>query len=107
MKVFKGLPIIARVNNKNHDIANSEMYTVKEYDDKTKEVHITDEVNEKIIPLEMMTRLFNPAYCVTCHRYQGSTIDKSFSIYEWKKMDKKLKYTAVTRSTKLNYLNIL
>ena len=82
MKVYKGLPIIARVNNKNFDVANSEMFTVKYYDIKTKEVHITDEENEKTIPLDQMARLFNPAYCVTTHKMQGSSIDKSFTIYE-------------------------
>jgi len=107
MKVFKGLPIIARVNNKQFDIFNSEMFTVKYYNIKTKEVHIVDEENEKVIPLDHMTSLFYPAYCVTTHKFQGSSIDKPFTIYEWSKMDKKLKYTAVTRSTKLNYLNIL
>jgi ATP-dependent exoDNAse (exonuclease V) alpha subunit len=83
------------------------MFTVQKYDIKTKEVHITDDENEKVIPLDQMTRLFNPAYCVTVHRYQGSTIDKQFSIYEWQKMDKKLRYTAVTRGTLLKYLNIV
>ena len=107
MKIYKGLPIIARVNNKSYDIANSEMFTVKEFDNKTNEVHITDEENEKAIPLDQMTRLFYPAYCVTVHKYQGSTIDKPFTIYEWTKMEKKLKYTAVTRSTKFEYLNII
>jgi ATP-dependent exoDNAse (exonuclease V) alpha subunit len=107
MKVFKGLPIIARVNNKNYDIFNSEMFTVKEYDGKTKEVHIFDDENEKVIPLDQMTRLFNPAYCVTTCKMQGSTINKPYTIYEWTKMDKKLKYTAVTRSTSLKYLNIV
>ena len=100
MKVFKGLPIIARVNNKNYDIANSEMFTVKEFDNKKNEVIITDDENEKVIPLDQMTKLFYLAYCVTVHKYQGSTIDKPFTIYEWTKMEKKLKYTAVTRSTK-------
>ena len=95
------------MNNKNYDIANSEMFTVKYYEIKTKEVHITDEENEKIIPLDQMTRLFNPAYCVTTHKFQGSSIDKPFTIYEWQKMDKKLRYTAVTRGTLLKYMNIV
>jgi len=107
MKVYKGLPIIARVNNKQFDIANSEMFTVKEVDNKKNHVVITDDVDDKVIPLDQMSRLFYPAYCVTTHKFQGSSIDKPFTVYEWNKMDKKLKYTAVTRSTKLEYLNII
>ena len=101
------LAVIARVNNKNYDIMNSEMFTVKEFDNEKNEVIITDDLNEKTIPFDQMSRLFYPAYCVTCHRYQGSTIDKPFSIYEWQKMDKKLRYTAVTRSTQFEFLSII
>jgi len=36
MKVYKGLPLIARINNAEKDIANSEMFTVKYYDVKNK-----------------------------------------------------------------------
>ena len=107
MKIYKGLPIIARVNNKSHDIANSEMFTVKEFDNKKNEVHITDGDNEKVIPLDQMTRLFYPAYCVTCCKMQGSSINKPYTIYEWNRMDRKLRYTSVTRSTKFEYLNIV
>ena len=99
MKVYKGLPIIARKNNKEYDIANNETFIVKSVDTKTKAITITDDVEDKIIKFEDFAILFNPAYCITVHC--------PFTVFEWHKMDTKLKYTALTRVTKIDYLNII
>ena len=107
MWIYKGLPIIAKKNDKDkYDILNNEIFMVKYVDTKTKKVHITDDENEKIIPLNVFNKYFYPAYCVTVHKMQGSTVNEPLSIFEWSRMSEKMKYTAVTRVTKKEYLNV-
>ncbi len=106
MYIYKGLPIIARRNDRNLDIFNNETFKVVKFDDKI--VEIKSEKNKVIeITLKQFPYLFYPGYSITTHRAQGSTIDTHFSIYEWGLFDKKLQYTAVTRATKAEYLNII
>jgi ATP-dependent exoDNAse (exonuclease V) alpha subunit len=101
--IYKGLPIIARVNCRKNDIANNETFIVKKVGDKV--ITITDEGFDKDIETKDFMRLFYPAYCMTCHRVQGTTIDRPFTIYEWKHFNEQLRYTAFTRGTKMENIN--
>jgi hypothetical protein len=56
------------------------------------------------IPKKDFGRLFNLAFCVTIHKSQGATFTENYTIHEWTKLDKKLRYVAVTRTS--NYKNI-
>ena len=47
------------------------------------------------------------AYCITTHVSQGSTYDFPYSIYEYRYFDKKLLYTAMSRSTKKSNINFI
>jgi hypothetical protein len=49
------------------------------------------------------------AYCITTHVSQGSTYNFPYSIYEYKYFNKKLLYTAMSRSTNkcnINFIDI-
>ena len=50
------------------------------------------------------TRLLNLAYCITINCCQGSTYDYPYTIYEFQKMDARLKYVSLSKSTKKNTL---
>jgi hypothetical protein len=41
------------------------------------------------------------------HSSQGDTFDEEYTIHEFEKYTKKLKYTALSRTTKKSYVNIL
>ena len=43
--------------------------------------------------------LFLPRYAMTVQKVQGQTIKEPFSIYEWKSMSEKVRFTAATRTT--------
>jgi len=47
------------------------------------------------------------AYCITTHVSQGSTYDFPYSIYEYRYFDKKLLYTAMSKSTKKSNINFI
>ena len=103
MILYKGLPIIARINCRKYDICNNETFTIKKID--TDKIIITDEGNDKEILIGDFIRLFHPAYCITVHKCQGTTINKPFTIYQWKHFDESMKYTALTRGTKIENIN--
>ena len=102
-------PIIGKVNNSKLGIINNERYIIKKVDIQTKELTIkNDEYNkEMIIKADQFQYLFRIGYAFTTHSSQGLSIDKPYTIHEFDRMNKKLKYVALSRSTKHEYINIM
>ena len=59
------------------------------------------------VPLEDLQKTFLVSWCFTTHKAQGDTIRTDFNIYDYYLMSNKLKYTAVSRATKAEDVNIL
>lgn len=98
MIICKGMPIMARVNDKSLDIVNNELFTITDVTDEN--ITITNEIKSSIvIPAKRFHRLFSLAFCITIHKSQGATFDGRYTIYEWDKLDSKLKYVALSRAT--------
>ena len=75
---------------------------------KSNKIIIKNDNNDKIdINIEDINKLFYLGFCFTTHRAQGETIDKDYTIYEWDKMDTKLRYVALSRATNKKYINIV
>ena len=100
-------PVIAKVNNSKLDIINNERYTVKKIDIDTRHLTIQNDRNEIVIHAENFQKLFRIGYAFTTHSSQGMSIDKPYTIHEFNRMSKKLKYVALSRSTKHEYINIM
>ena len=49
---------------------------------------------------------FIPAFCVTVYKYQGCDINEHYNIHDVNRMDKKQLYTALSRTTKFEYIHI-
>jgi hypothetical protein len=103
IKFFVGLPIIS---NKTFSIKDIEIKNNEEFEvvDISPNIVIKNERGEIKISQELVKN-FDLAYCITVHKSQGSTYDFEFSIYESEYFDKKLLYTAVSRSTQKSYVN--
>ena len=93
-------PLIGKVNNSKLGIINNERYIIKKVDIQTKELTITNDRNEIVINAENFQYLFRIGYAFTTHSSQGLSIDKSYTIHEFNRMSKKLKYVALSRSNK-------
>ena len=95
-------PIIGKVNNSKLLIINNEIHIIKKVDIQAKELTIKkDEYNEDmIIKADQFQYLFRIEYAFTTHSSQGLSIDKSYTIHEFNRMSKKLKYVALSRSNK-------
>ena len=102
MKVYVGLPIIARINALDLDIANNNTYTVKRIDD---DKITLDDGTE--IYVGDFAKHFYPAYSITTHKAQGDTFHFDYSIYEWDRMDATLRYVALTRGGNIKHINIV
>ena len=66
-----------------------------------------NEDKELMIQLEKFQEFFYPAYCITIYRAQGASYNFPYTIHEFNRLDKKLKYVALTRSTDIKFINIL
>ena len=100
MKICVGTPVIARVNN-GELWANNDTFNVVSIK-KGIELDSGD-----VIAKEEFARLFNVAYCLTCHKSQGETIKEDYTIYEWSKMDEELRYVALSRGICKEKINII
>jgi hypothetical protein len=62
----------------------------------------TNEIFE--LPKDVVKKNFIFSYCSTCHSTQGTTIDESITIYDWKFyfMSRRWLWTAATRTTELD-----
>ncbi len=101
------MPIIARRNNRELSIYNNETFTIKEIRRNDDLIIIFDDDREQEIPIDDFVKMFNVAYCITCHRAQGQTYDESYTIYEWDLFDERLRYVALSRATDINLINIV
>lgn len=109
MYIYEDCPVIAYKTDKNKAYVNSEIFTVSHYDKeyiylyslRNNDIHAID------IPISEFNNIFLLGYCMTVHKSQGSTIKQSFNIYDWKKMDKELRYTALSRAKSINQIGII
>ncbi len=109
VSVLPGMPIIARMNNKDLNIMNNEMFRITKAD--AEFITITSSENESIACMSIntseFTKLFNIGFCITIHCAQGCSFDHPFTIYEWEKLDKRLRYVLLSRSRKREYINLI
>ena len=105
MKIFPNLPIICKVNSKEHDIVNNEQFIVQKIKDDI--ILIQNEEKELKLSVKEFGEMMYPAYCITIHCSQGQSYDESYTIHEWWRLTDKLKYVALTRSTQKQLINII
>ena len=109
--IYKNLPLVSSMSVKDNNIVkgdeftvvevNNEKFTVKSFDDQLFEFDVKD-----------IHKYFYVNYAMTIHTSQGSTFDEDLYIWDWDKITKskdarKLGYTALSRTTNFNRLNIV
>ena len=102
VSICRGMPVISRYNNKKYDIVSNETFIIHKIIKGIVSLKSDDLFVE--IQLNEFQKLFCVAFCITVDKSQGSTYDIPYVIHEWAKMNKNRRYTAVTRSTKLENL---
>ena len=97
------MPVIARITTE--AFSNNDQFIVPKV--AADIIILTDGQATMEIETADFTRLFNLAYCITIHCCQGPTYDYPYTIYEFHKMDIRLKYVAISRSTKKAYIKMI
>ena len=103
------MPIIARMGNEEFDFMNNETFIIRKVSEEFISVYNNDVEGRGTIdiPTQDFTKYFNVAFCVTCHKAQGCSFDHPYTIYEWNRFDSRLKYVALSRSTKREYIDLI
>jgi len=73
--------------------------------EKEKEGHVT--VGGHVIPLDEFFTMFAPAFAITTHAAQGMTFDWPYLVADWDWMDRYLRYTAFSRSRRVEQVKEL
>jgi energy-coupling factor transporter ATP-binding protein EcfA2 len=108
MKIYKGLPLICKVNNQKLEIFNNESFRVHDFNVQKQIVKITNSEN-KIIEITFKDlNTFQPGYARTCHVAQGQSYDQPYTIFEWNHhfATKEWKLVAISRTTEKNNIFI-
>jgi ATP-dependent exoDNAse (exonuclease V) alpha subunit len=105
VSLFEKLPVICKVNNRKLEIVNNEEFIISSVD--TEQTTLKNEFKELTIETAKFQKLFYPAYCITIHASQGSTYDEPYTIHDWNLLTNRLRYVALTRGTKYDYINIV
>jgi hypothetical protein len=113
--LYKGLPVIARTTVDGGDTTvNNEYFTVSRvYKEKVVCTNMrpgeNDEPEEHTVEVKLdeFHKLFVVNYCSTTHKAQGETITEDFTIWDWDRMDERLKYTAMSRAKKPEQINFM
>ena len=99
-KICKDMPILATQNLKDHGIFNMMEFKIMDIDDNK------FLINDFWFDKEVFTSSFIPSYCNTIYKYQGCSIDQKYAIHDTERMCKKQLYTALSRTTKLEYIHL-
>lgn len=103
----KGMKIISFVNDKDWSIVNTNIYEIHRIDFSKKMFYFNDDNNkEQAMSVSSFCKYFYPAYCITIHSSQGQTFDQPYTIYDWDRLDTRLKYVALSRSKDIKNIQI-
>ena len=104
-KVCEGMPVIATQNLKEREIFNTMEFVVEDiYNDKFNNYKF--KVNDQLFDKAEFSISFIPSFCVTVYKYQRADINEHYNIHDVNRMDKKQLYTALSRTTKFEYIHL-
>ena len=106
---YVGQKIISNKNIKTKGVYNSRIYYI--HDIQNNKVALRNEkdgeplLSSKNEVLYFNLKDFAPAYCITCYRYQGSTIEEEYNIHDVFKMSFNEIYTSLSRGRSLDKIH--
>ena len=94
------MPIIATTNIKDKSIFNTMEFAIESVKgNKFK-------VNNEWVDKKQFSESFIPSFCVTVYTYQGADINEPYNIHDVNRMDEKQLYTALSRTTRFEYVKL-
>ena len=103
------MPIIARMTSDEYNIMNNEMFMIKKVSEEW--ITMTSSENDSIacmsIPTSEFTKHFSIGFAITIHCAQGQSYNHPYTIHEFSRLDNRLRYVALSRSTKRDFINVI
>lgn len=99
-KVCQNMPVLATQNIKDKKIFNAMEFTIEEIQNNR------FKVNDEWYDEKEFSESFIPSFCVTVYKYQGADINEHYNVDDVNRMGKKQLYTALLRTTKIEYIHI-
>jgi ATP-dependent exoDNAse (exonuclease V) alpha subunit len=103
--LYPKLPIICKKNDEPQSLINNEQFIV--YKLTSTSVYVKNDEKELVIDMEKFQEYFYVAYCITIHKSQGCSFNFPYTIHEFNRLNKRLRYVALTRATDKNFINII
>ena len=106
------MPVLATQNIKDEGIFNTVEFVIEGV--KRDKIKIKDKIkrnnefkiNNAWYDEKEFSGNFIPSFCVTVYKYQGADIKEPYNIHDVNRMDKKQLYTALSRTTKFEYIHV-
>jgi hypothetical protein len=101
VKLLIGFPVLAIKTNKKLGIYNSDSFKVIKLTPLTLRNINTNE--DLAVSLDIFRDHLDINFCTTIHRVQGDTIRESYTVHEWHKMSKRMRYGKETKEEATSY----
>ena len=86
---------------------NNEQFIVTSYDSEYISIRSTIDSRPLDIEIKKFNKIFYPAYAITIYASQGCTINQPYTIHEFDLLDQRARYVALSRSSQMDYINII
>ena len=103
--LYPKLPIICKKNDEPQGLINNEQFIVSKLT--ATSVYVKNEEKELEIEMNKFQEFFYVAYCITIHKSQGASFNFPYTIHEFNRLNKKLRYVSLTRATDKKFINII
>ena len=106
MYIYNDLPVICKITDEKQTLNNNEQFIITKYDNDF--ISVKSTIDERILDIETskFNKIFLPAYAITIYSSQGCTINKPYTIHEFERLNKRARYVSLSRSSKIEYINI-
>ena len=103
--LYPKLPVICKKNDEPSGLINNEQFIVSKLTSSA--VYVKNDEKELKIEMDKFQEFFYVAYCITIHKSQGASFNFPYTIHEFNRLNKKLRYVSLTRATDKNFINII
>ena len=107
MYIYNGLPVICKVTDEKQSLNNNEQFIITQFDNDF--ISIKSTIDDRILDIDTkkFNKIFLPAYAITIYSSQGCTINEPYTIHEFEKLNRRARFVALSRSSKMEYINII
>ena len=103
--ISTGHHVICNENLKEHNVFNSQFYTVLNIDEEEVALKMDNEEEQyRSVPVAIFNKHFSLNYSTTVYKYQGTTVFSDFNILDFKQFTKRTMYTALSRAKSLQQI---